>query len=318
MDTMTFTSDQLCALDELAVLHIRGADARSFMHSQLTNAVDDLTANQATLAGFCQAKGRLQATMLLWVDPANSQNLYALLHRSIAETVRKRLTLFLLRAKAELVISPARVYGLFNAPTDSFTLPATHYSTSHQADGNRTLIAAPNASSTLPARAWVIEYADDAGRERTPALDTQRWQAADIQAGLPWIEEASYETFLPQDINFDIIGGVSFKKGCFPGQEVVARLHYRTTAKRRAALGAIRTDTALAIAVGSDVFATEQGDRPIGRVINSAYDATTQQQVLLMEVSIDGITEKSLHALTAQGPEIHLQDLAFGWDIAKY
>lgn len=313
---MTFTSDQLSALDELAVLHIRGADARSFMHSQLTNAVEDLSFTQATLAGFCQIKGRLQATMLIWADPANEQNLYALLHHSIAETVRKRISMFVLRAKAELVLSEARVYGVFNAPTDSFTLPTTHYQTSHGTDGSYTLISAPNATSTLPARAWLISY--ESALDTEPEIPAQQWQVADIQAGLPWIQEASYETFLPQDINLDIIGGVSFKKGCFPGQEVVARLHYRTTARRRAALGAITSPTPLDIAVGSDVFEASKPDRPFGRVINSAYDATAQQQVLLMEVIIEDIAQKTLHALNAQGPEITLQDLPFAWEIAKY
>lgn len=313
---MTFTSDQLCALDEMAVLHIRGADARSFMQSQLTNGVEDLSTAQAILAGFCQIKGRLQANMLVWVDPSNEQNLYALLHRSIAEAFRKRISMFVLRAKAELVLSEARVYGVFNATTEAFTLPTTHYSVSHSTESNRTLISAPNATDTLPARAWLIVY--DAALEAEPAVSAQQWQAADIQAGLPWIQEASYELFLPQDVNLDIIGGVSFNKGCFPGQEVVARLHYRTTARRRAALGAITTDTPLDIAVSNDIFEASQPDRPFGRVINSAYDAKSQQQVLLMEVIIADIAQKTLHALDAQGPEITLQELPFSWEIAKY
>lgn len=316
MDTMTFTSDQLCALDEMAVLHIRGADARSFMQSQLTNAVENLNATQAVLAGFCQIKGRLQANMLVWTDPNDEQNLYVLLHRSIAETFRKRIAMFVLRAKAELVLSEARVYGVFNASTDAFTLPTTHYSTSHSADGSSTLISAPTATTTQPARAWLIAY--DAALDTEPAASAQQWQAADIQAGLPWIQAASYETFLPQDVNLDIIGGVSFNKGCFPGQEVVARLHYRTTARRRAALGAIASNTPLDIAVGSDIFEASQPDRPFGRVINSAYDANAQQQVLLMEVIIADIDQQTLHALNAQGPEITVQDLPFGWEIAKY
>ena len=88
----SFTPDQLSALDNLAVLHIRGEEARAFMQGQLTNSVDSLEANEATLAGFCQAQGRLQATFVLWTDPANEQNLYAMMQRNIAETVRKRLS----------------------------------------------------------------------------------------------------------------------------------------------------------------------------------------------------------------------------------
>lgn len=312
MNTITFTPDQLCALEQMAVLHIHGPDARSFMQAQLTNPVQDLEPNQATFAGFCQAKGRLQATMMLWVDPQNPENLYALLHRSIAETVRKRLSMFLLRAKAELVFTTAKVYGVFAANMPAVQLPSTHYAVSAHHAG--TLIRAPSATSAV-ARAWLISY-DNNPLEATN--NAEQWQAADIQAGLPWVQEASYEAFLPQDVNLDIIGAVSFKKGCFPGQEVVARLHYRTTAKRRGALGVIASDQPLDIAIGSDIFTTEQPNRPLGRVINSAYDSQAQQQTLLMEVLIDGITEKTLYTNCPKETKITLQALPFGWEIAKY
>lgn len=311
--TMTFTSNQLTALDEMAVLHIRGAEARTFMQSQLTNAVEDLTTETAVLAGFCQAKGRLQANMIVWADPEDTQNLYLFLHQSIAETVRKRLSMFLLRAKAELVLSEAHVYGVFDAPTQTFTLPTSTYTATACAQG--TLIGAPNATTDQSARAWLISYASE---KLSAERSAQQWQAEDIAAGLAWIEENSYESFLPQDINLDIIGGVNFKKGCFPGQEVVARLHYRSTAKRRAALGTINSDQALDISTGSDVFERSAPDRPFGRVINSAYDAKEQKQKLLMEVRIDDLDQKELHVGSAEGLAIQLAPLAYGWEIAKY
>lgn len=320
MNTITFTPDQLFHLEHMAVLHICGVDARSFMQSQLTSSVEDLAENQAVLAGFCQAKGRLQATMIVWTDPANEQNLYALVHRSIADDVRKRISMFLLRAKAELTITPTQVYGVFNAPTEAFTLPAAHYTCSHHKDGSSTLISAPSANVSLPARAWLIVYGNTDQTAPLASTElTQQWQAADIQAGLPWIEKLSYETFLPQDINLDIIGGVSFKKGCFPGQEVVARLHYRTTAKRRAAVGVFASEhTIEGLSVGSDIFEAATPDRPFGRIINSAYDAKAKQYSLLMEVPIADIEQKTIYAVSATGPEIHLQDLPFAWEIAKY
>lgn len=312
MNTITFTSDQLCALDDFVVLHIRGADARTFMHAQLTQAVDSesLNPDQAVLAGYCQAKGRLQASMLLYVDPEDSQHLYAMIHRSIAETVRKRLSMFLLRAKAELVLSELRVYGItHDAPTTAFTLPTTHYEVQQSPAG--TLIAAPSHNGT--ARAWLIST-----ENQTCAVDAAQWQVADLYAGLPWVQETIYEAFLPQDVNLDIVGGVSFKKGCFPGQEVVARLHYRTTAKRRGALGVIATEHDLALAAGSDIFDADDSARPFGRIINSAYDAQQQQQVLLMEVLIEDIEHKNLVTAAENGHTIQLQTLPYAWEIAKY
>lgn len=311
--TMTFTPQQLSALDEMTVLHIRGAEARMFMQSQLTNAVETLTTETAVLAGFCQAKGRLQANMIVWSDPDNEQNLYLFLHQSIAETVRKRLSMFLLRAKAELVLSDAQVYGVFDAPSQAFTLPTNAYVVTQCAQG--TLISAPTATTDEPARAWLISFNQEKLNAERAA---QEWQAADIAAGLAWVQANSYEAFLPQDINLDIIGGVSFKKGCFPGQEVVARLHYRSTAKRRAALGMINSEQALDIAIGTDVFDTSTPDRPFGRVINSAYDAKEQKQKLLMEVRIDELDQKELRIGSADGMSIEVGTLPYGWEIAKY
>lgn len=311
MTTTTFNSDQLCALEDFAVLHIRGADARSFMQSQLTNSVEQLTTEYAVLAGFCHAKGRLQASMMVWTDPAEQQNLYALIHRSIAETVRKRLSMFLLRAKAELVISTAKVYGVFNAPTTALLLPTEQYQLQHLELG--TLISAPSANELT--RAWLV---CDENQKLDAAKTAQDWLAADIYAGLPWIQESNYEVYLPQDVNLDIIGGVSFKKGCFPGQEVVARLHYRTTAKRRAVVGVIAGPDHLSLPVTADIFDASEPERPLGRVINVAYDASQGRYALLMEAPIDNIEQKSLHLGSATGPAITVQQLPYGWEIAKY
>lgn len=309
MTILSLHADQLCALDDFTVLHIRGADARSFMQAQLTNAVEDLTTDYAVLAGFCQAKGRLQATMMVWADPLDQQNLYAFLHQSIAESVRKRLSMFLLRAKAELVISPLKLYGVFNAPTAPVVLPTQQYTVQHLEQG--TLISAPNEGEK--ARAWLIS---------NPSLETERsaqdWLAADIYAGLAWIQEPSYEMFLPQDINLDIIGGVSFKKGCFPGQEVVARLHYRSTAKRRAVLGVMAAPNTVEVVVGMDIFDAAQPDRPFGRIINVAYDTKQAVYALLMEAPFEDIEQKSLHLANGAGPAIEVQSLPYNWEIAKY
>ncbi len=315
---MTFRSDQITALDDLALLHFTGADTVSFLQSQLTNAVDQITPEQAVLAGFCQAKGRLQATLVVWADPQDATARYALVKKSIATLLQKRLSLFVLRAKVKIQLSPARIYGLKAAPTSAFTLPTPFYPVQHH--DSVTLVGAPNADLKQSARAWLIQTDPEA-----QALDAQAqaqasdWQAADIYAGLAWVDENNYESFLPQDINLDIVGGVSFKKGCFPGQEVVARLHYRTTARRRAALGFI-TDSTMALASIQDVFSSEAPERALGRVINSAYDPIQQQTALLMEVLIEDLERKALFVLDEQDTQhvIQLATLPYGWEIAKY
>lgn len=310
MQEFTFTPNQLCALSDWAVLHITGSEAASFLQSQCTNSVTPLANDQAVMAGFCQAQGRLQASFVIWNDPQDSEQRYALLHRSIADKVSKRLTMFLLRTKAKIQISPATVYGVTLENSNPFALPATTFSVQHQA--HQTLIQAPSADQT---QAWLIDYQ---GQDLETSADAGTWLSRQLRSGFTWIEESNYELFLPQDINYDIIGGVSFKKGCFPGQEVVARLHYRTTARRRGVLGTITAEPNTLELTGADIFSAEQVDRPIGRMINSAYDHDKLCYVVLFEAPIKDIENQTLYALQAQGPVISLQKLPFNWEIAKY
>lgn len=312
---MTFSSDQLAPLDDLALLHVTGADAVTFLQSQLTNAVDELHANEAVLAGFCQAKGRLQATLIVWPDPLDNTARYVMVHSSIADTLRKRLSLFLLRAKAKITLCEARIYGLNNAPTPTFTLPQAHFPVEQH--NSYTLIGAPNHSDQNVARAWFIDYSAES--PLAASASSESWLAQDIYAGLAWVNAHNYESFLPQDINFDIVGGVSFKKGCFPGQEVVARLHYRTTAKRRAALAWASTAKALPLVSGQDIFTTENPDRPLGRIINHAYDAALERHVALIEILIENIEQQSLYVLVDdKHVPLEVGSLPYGWEIAKY
>lgn len=312
---MTFRSDSLASLDDLALLHITGDDAITFLQSQLTNTVDELRADEAVLAGFCQAKGRLQATLIVWPDPQDITARYMLVHASIAETLRKRLSLFLLRAKAKITLCDARVYGLTPAPTTPFTLPQVRFPV--QLHNGYTLIGAPNAATEQPARAWLVDYS--AASSLSATASPAAWAAADLYAGLAWVDESNYESFLPQDINLDIVGGVSFKKGCFPGQEVVARLHYRTTARRRAALVWTSQPKALALTSGQDVFTTAAPDRPLGRIVNHAYDAAQARHVALIEVLIENIDEQALYVVVNDEPiALELGTLPYRWEIAKY
>lgn len=312
MNHSLLSAQSVCPLSHLALWHITGADTLDFMQSQLTSSVNDLTENQAVLAGFCQAKGRLQATMLVWRDPQQPAHLYVMIDRSIEEQVRKRLSMFVLRAKVNITPIHTKVYGALLPDSPGFQLPQAHYAVRHEQA--LTWIAAPNASEQS-ARAWVIDWDNQI---QAAELSPAHWAAADIYAGLPWVQAPIYETFLPQDINLDIIGGVNFKKGCFPGQEVVARLHYRTTAKRRAALGTLAVDAQSDIRAGMDIFACDDLERPCGRIINAAYDPQAQCWALLMEVHIEQIQTQSICLASAPQTAITVQTLPYGWEIAKY
>jgi hypothetical protein len=122
-------------------------------------------------------------------------------------------------------------------------------------------------------------------------FDINIWQLFDIQSGLPWVEQATQDLFIAQTLNLDLIGAVSFTKGCYPGQEVVARSHYRGTLKRRMFLGHI--DQALNINLASDVFGTTNPNEPCGRIIGCVV--TNNRTDVLFESTIVAATEDGLY-----------------------
>jgi len=135
---------------------------------------------------------------------------------------------------------------------------------------------------------------------------TGQWQAADVRAGLPWITAATRDLFIPQTLNLDLIEGVSFTKGCYPGQEVVARSHYRGTLKRRMAMG---WTTAQEVAPASDIVASSDLEHPCGRVINQSWDGS--KQWLLFECTFDALSRGELQLAGEAGDPVNLLSLPY-------
>lgn len=197
----------------LTWLHVSGNDARAFLHSQITGDCRTLKVGEALFTGYCQAQGRLLATMLFaCIAEENGAAAFALiLPKSMLATTQTRLQKFIMRSKVKLVQGDGAVLQSPQPFTDSNINPAAafEYLGSHWA-----LIPA-SAMPTLPL-AHTAELSDE----------------FEINQGLVWITPATIETFVPQMIGLDTLGGVSFNKGCYPGQEVVARLHYLGKSKR--------------------------------------------------------------------------------------
>ena len=299
-------------LPSLAVISVSGADAVSFLHGQITQDVQNLS-NEARLAGYCSPKGRLLATLAVWQTnaPDGLSELHLLMRADIAQAVVKRLSMFVLRAKAKLTITTATVTGLSidaNQAADlgqtlGTTLPTAPWQLAHLPQG--IWITAPSADPTR-LRGWLINEAGDQTSTEANASEAS-WDAEDIAAGLPWIGATTQDLFIPQTLNLDLIGGVSFTKGCYPGQEVVARSHYRGTVKRRMAAGtATATPDALP---GVDVFQASRDDAPCGRIINAATVGDTTQ--LLFEAPFDAVDEGDLRIGAANGTAINVVPLPY-------
>ena len=200
-----------CArLSRYGLLAVTGADARDFLHAQLTNDVAHLPADRAAFAGWCTAKGRLLATML--VIPAQDGFLLQLA-RDIAPAVAKRLSMFILRSKVKLTDESDAwsQYGVWEG------VPRVAW------DGGTVSVPVDERRHLKLGK----------GLTQSCTRTEDQWTLEEIRAGRPWIMAATQDQFVPQMVNLETVGGVDFQKGCYPGQEIVARAQYRGQVKRR-------------------------------------------------------------------------------------
>ena len=307
MTTTTFSGGAL-RLSDWGLIQAQGADAASFLHSQLTQDITALSPDRARLAGFCNAKGRLQATLVVWRQPTEAAPDALLLACSadlLAATL-KRLSMFVLRAKCKLRDASAdtALYGLAGAEVAHClgdALPAAPWAVS--ALGPARVVRLPDAEGQM--RCLLAQPAD-APAPALPALSEAVWRWLEVQSGVFRVAAATFEQFVPQMVNLELVGGVNFQKGCYPGQEVVARSQYRGTLKRRAMV--FSSDAALA--AGQEVFHSDDPGQPAGRV---ALAATRPEggSSALVEVKLAALGHGSLHAGAADGPLLTLGALPY-------
>ncbi len=204
-------------LDRYGLVSVSGAEARDFLHAQLTSDVKNLAADRAALAGWCTAKGRLLATFL--VIPA-SEGFLLQLSRDIAGAVAKRLSMFVLRSKVK-VADASEAWTQLGVWSDE-SEPNELFGVSQTPEGITVKVGEGRFLRLVPSSAAV---AADAAEEA--------WTLEEMRVGRPLITAATQDLFVPQMVNLEKLGGIDFHKGCYPGQEVVARAQYRGEVKRR-------------------------------------------------------------------------------------
>ena len=243
----------IAKLDQYGMLHAAGEDARAFLHAQLTNDVEHLAPGEARYAGWCSAKGRLLATFL--VVPTDAGFLLQL-SRDLAPAVAKRLSMFILRAKVKLTDASAQwlQYGVWGAGADAWLAA--------QRAVDPALIAVP-----VEAQRYLVLMPASTEKQPSPNAPAGEWDLAELRAGRPLIVQATQDQFVPQMVNLELAGGVDFKKGCYPGQEIVARAQYRGAVKRRM----YRLRGAL-LRPGQELFSDDAPGQASGTVVNAAGD----------------------------------------------
>lgn len=275
----------LADLSHNALIEVTGDDATAFLHAQLTNDVQALPEGAAQWSGWCSAKGRLLATFLV---VRRAGGYFLMLPAEIAPAIARRLGMFVLRSKVKIAdASPAWARMGFAGKTAG-VIVARHWG--HTPDAMRTVERDGALCVALDAERFVIlapaEHApplwETLALNATPA-GADPWEWSMIHAGIPVIVAATQEAFVPQMANLELVGGVSFKKGCYPGQEIVARTQYRGGLKRRMALVHLEGDARPI--PGQSVFSTRFGDQAAGTIVDVApapgggFDALVVAQI---------------------------------------
>lgn len=269
----------VCALPQLGVIRVAGEDAVKFLQGQLTQDVALMRLSEAHLAAFCNAKGRMQASFVVF--KRSQQDILLVCSRDLLAQTRQRLSMFVMRAKAVVSDASAEflLYGLAGSAvastTDTGALPGVAWS-KHDSGAASWVFLYPGAGQ--PRALWCAPVG-------TPApggalLAHSVWDWLGVQSGIAMITLPIFEAFVPQMLNYESVGGVSFKKGCYPGQEVVARSQFRGTLKRRAYL----VHGGAEVYVGQEVFHLGDAAQPCGLVAACApnpmggFDAIVSMQ----------------------------------------
>jgi folate-binding protein YgfZ len=306
-------------LADQGLISVSGADAASFLHNQMTNDINHIPADGARHAGMCTAKGRMIASFLIWKE---ADDFLLQLSADILPGILKKLSMYVLRSKVKLAdlndervligIAGPQAASLVDAVVGSGVLP-------HD-DKLRTATFAQGTAIRLGAQRFVLAVKAEAAADVWQKLTGEArpaglaaWRLGEIAAGQPRIVAATQEAFVPQMVNYELaaIDGVSFKKGCYPGQEIVARTHYLGKVKRRM----YRASADTLVAPGTDVFTTATGDQHCGAIVLSAPAPEGEGAYeCLVVVQSSGAESGEVHVGKPDGPRLKLLPLPYSVD----
>lgn len=292
----------IASVSHLGVIRALGEDAAQFLHGQLTNDFALLDLQHARLAAFCTAKGRMLASFIGF--KRSNDEILLLCDRSLLAPTLKRLSMFVLRAKCKLSDATAEftLHGLAGGAAAQALGPAAVPWTKTD-DGDASLIALyPAAGQPRALRVAPVGTPLPEG----PALSEADWLWSEVASGIATLSAPVVDAFVPQMLNYESVEGVNFKKGCYPGQEVVARSQFRGTLKRRAYIA----HAAAEVAVGAEVFNTADLEQPCGTVVQVA-SAPSGGFDTIVSLQISAAQEGSLQVGATDGVALALLPLPY-------
>jgi tRNA-modifying protein YgfZ len=299
-------------LGELAVIRARGADAGSFLQGQLTQDVLLMKPLDVRLAAWCSAKGRMLASF--YVIKLSSEEFLLILSSDLLATTLKRLKMFVLRAKCELadITAEVSVEGLLGENALNVLNAINLVANSSRgmcgkgSFDSEMIVCLPPGELQAGAVPRALRIRPAAASAAPDAAQLAMWNALEISTGIARLSAAVSEAFVPQMLNYESVGGVNFKKGCYPGQEVVARSQFRGSLKRRAYIAT----SAEPVQAGQEVFDSRESDQPCGQIAQAAA-SPAGGYIAIISMQISAADSPALHALSPTGALLQLQSLPY-------
>lgn len=294
-------------LTGLGLLGLEGDETALFLQNQLSSDIKLLyDAHHAQYSSYSNPKGRVLASFLAW---QHQSSYYLQLDTALLPLIQKRLNMYILRTKTKIYDATSK-WGRFGlagqgVPTlleKAFSKTMPKCMEIIQLDSDTIIIGLPGdrfecITPIEKAPSLWLQFVEIGCKE----ANDQLWQLSEIQAKVPSITLATHEEFIPQMINLDLLGGISFTKGCYPGQEIVARMHYLGKLKRRMYHAYVHSDQP--IPIGTDVFSGDMQEQSSGKIINSAFNAVENKYEVLVVAQTHSLPY-GLHLGSPQGPEL--------------
>lgn len=308
-----FSNIVLADLSHYSLIKATGDDVVDFLQGQLSNDIKLVTENLSQLSAYCNPKGRILASFRIF---KRDGHYFLHLHSDICEATLKRLRMFIMRSKVELIdnseeLARIGIAGLNAAKALSALFTQVPQNTDESCTEDEiTLI---KLAGTLP------RYEAHGANEKIKALwekleneavamGENSWNLLTIHAAIPEIVAETVEAFVPQMVNLQAINGLSFTKGCYPGQEVVARMHYLGKLKRRLFIGSVESGS-LPIS-GQAIMTSDEKKQKVGQIVTASWSSDKNIEFLAV-LQIEKAENETLHIGASTGPLIQLGDLPY-------
>jgi hypothetical protein len=298
-------------LDQLGLILVRGADARAFLHAQFTCDISALPPLRCQHGGYCTAKGRLLATFLV---RQHGDALLIQVPGGRREVMQRQLAKFVLRSKVTLTdvsgdFTCIGVSGNGAAQAVQCVLGAVPTEPYEVGDaGDACVIKLPVERYEVVAASPRAQEIVDALRQHASVADVDAWEWLEVSAGFPVVTAATQEEFVPQMVNLDLLGGLSYAKGCYPGQEIVARMHYLGRLKQRMYL--VHIDAESAPQPGDRLYSARFAEQACGMIVRAARAPAGGCDALAV-MQIEEARDGNVHWRAIDGPALRLLDLPY-------